>query len=402
MVESAVRAVRGSVKSAAASHPGASVWVWTKADTQTAIENLREHLGGIEIGKNPLWGRKKNVLGELRERRRRPTRRRRRRREIESEKKTMGDEQGSVTAKPTGLKRWQCTYTSDRTWACGYELVREILRHVKGEIGKGGAEIRVKVVVEDGDGSWVVEALKREVPGEVRVEVESLAGSGCKWAGRGGLNGKLKLEVRVGDAVTGDEARFGLWIAEPVVATQPAPADPEGTKYVHFVATSDLYAGDGSDAVQIDAVKDQPIGFVLESRSGVWTGFVYDSRGDIERDGSLLRKVVKDHEFRGLAVTVISHEIRFRITRFSVTQPRLYEGVGHELGTLYSMLAFWQDGEKKLSRVKAKQTTRKYDYADKRTLVHVDVKDGEVLGDLVLDLQIGAFTGYTPVPTSSE
>jgi uncharacterized protein (TIGR02145 family) len=50
VVESAVRAVSASVKSAA-SQTDASVWVWTKAETQTAIDNLRERLGdGIEIG----------------------------------------------------------------------------------------------------------------------------------------------------------------------------------------------------------------------------------------------------------------------------------------------------------------------------------------------------------------
>jgi uncharacterized protein (TIGR02145 family) len=52
-VESAVRAVRASVKSAAASQRGASVWVWTKEGTQTAMDDLRGHLNddGIEIGK---------------------------------------------------------------------------------------------------------------------------------------------------------------------------------------------------------------------------------------------------------------------------------------------------------------------------------------------------------------
>jgi chromosome segregation ATPase len=49
----AVTAVSASVNSAA-SQTGASVWVWTKEETQTAIANLSEHLKGhlgIEIGK---------------------------------------------------------------------------------------------------------------------------------------------------------------------------------------------------------------------------------------------------------------------------------------------------------------------------------------------------------------
>jgi uncharacterized protein (TIGR02145 family) len=50
VVESAVRAVSASVRSAAASHQGASVCVWAKADTQTAMQKLREHLG-IDVGK---------------------------------------------------------------------------------------------------------------------------------------------------------------------------------------------------------------------------------------------------------------------------------------------------------------------------------------------------------------
>jgi hypothetical protein len=50
VVESAVRAVMGSVKGAA-SQWGASVWVWTKEETQKAIDNLKAHLGGIEVGK---------------------------------------------------------------------------------------------------------------------------------------------------------------------------------------------------------------------------------------------------------------------------------------------------------------------------------------------------------------
>ncbi len=48
VVESAVRAVRGSVRSAAASHEGASVLVWAKADTETAMQKLSEDLD-IEI-----------------------------------------------------------------------------------------------------------------------------------------------------------------------------------------------------------------------------------------------------------------------------------------------------------------------------------------------------------------
>jgi hypothetical protein len=49
-VESAVRAVSASVRSAAASHQGASVWVWAKEDTETAMQKLRGHLG-IDVGK---------------------------------------------------------------------------------------------------------------------------------------------------------------------------------------------------------------------------------------------------------------------------------------------------------------------------------------------------------------
>jgi uncharacterized protein (TIGR02145 family) len=64
VVESAVRAVRGSVKSAA-SQRGASVWVWTKADTQTAIDNLKAHLGGIEIGKSTEPQKKADVYVEV-------------------------------------------------------------------------------------------------------------------------------------------------------------------------------------------------------------------------------------------------------------------------------------------------------------------------------------------------
>jgi chromosome segregation ATPase len=68
-VESAVRAVRASVKSAA-SQRGASVWVWTKEETQTAIPKLKEHLsdGGIEIGEitEPQKKEKADVYVEVR------------------------------------------------------------------------------------------------------------------------------------------------------------------------------------------------------------------------------------------------------------------------------------------------------------------------------------------------
>jgi ribosomal protein L7/L12 len=80
VVESAVRAVRASVKSAV-SQRGASVWVWTKAETQTAMDDgalprvgdqvgpadLRWHLPvGIEIGKITKQQKKADVYVEVR------------------------------------------------------------------------------------------------------------------------------------------------------------------------------------------------------------------------------------------------------------------------------------------------------------------------------------------------
>jgi hypothetical protein len=158
------------------------------------------------------------------------------------------------------------------------------------------------------------------------------------------------------------------------------PPHPEGTKYVHFV---------GRAITDYTWNWNVPIGFVLESWSGVYTGTIkedYDS--GILTSGADLEEVVKTKRLNDREVNITSHEVKGRITRvstsFSLKQFKYYSG------TMYSMIEFRSEGA-------VANQAYYFNYADRysQTLLHIDVEYGEMLCELKFDASSGRFTKVT-------
>jgi hypothetical protein len=219
------------------------------------------------------------------------------------------------------MRSMHWVYTSDATRECEYALARRISEHVR-------EARRVTVRVVCGDGSAVVDELRRVLP------------NGMDESSGAAALGPLTLEV----SDTSGTRTFML-LRVPRVRVREGELS---IAHVYFVSRDSTI--DGKD------YKDIPIGVIFKSHSGVYTGTIrvgriyytttrgiesYSGFDPVELDAS---RVVKNNSSGALidalkqpvAVNLVGFPITGRITRISIAPPR-----DESLGAMYSVLCIW-------------------------------------------------------------
>jgi hypothetical protein len=171
------------------------------------------------------------------------------------------------------------------------------------------------------------------------------------------------------------------------------PPHPEGTKYVHFIDIVDRQYVHRPLLPPILSTNDIPIGFVLESWSGVYTGTIMESgeSGIILTSGVDLEEVVKTKILNDREVKITSHEVKGRITRVR-TSFLAGNFIPPYSGRMYQMIEFRSEG------AVANQASVPYGKTQQQVsfiTIVIDVEYGEMLCELKYDASSGRFTKVT-------